>query len=103
MPQQEQGVQLQTDTLAPTGAPLRIIISGANVTVGTAPVATGQQVVSVADGTGAVIDTFADTYTDLLVLNELRQIRLLLAQLLGVPVLAPPIPGVQQELYAANN
>ena len=90
---QEQSVQLQTDALTPTGAPLRIIVSGANVTIAGAPVATGQQVVSIADSTGAIIDQTRDvtaTLTDLLA--ELREIRKLVSMFMGVPYAAADYP-----------
>jgi hypothetical protein len=94
---QEQGVQLQADTLAATGSPVRMIGSGVTVTVNGVPVQTAQQVVSVADANGAIIDKFFDNSTSQDILIELREMRKLLCLFMGVPYTSPALPETDQQ------
>ena len=89
-------VPLQTDTLTPIvgGGPRTVPVS---VTVDGVSTQMLMQVVCIADPAGNIYDQLYDPKTHIAILNELRQIRVLLAEMLGVPALFGPIDGVGQE------
>jgi len=70
-----------------------MIPSGANVTIAGAPVQTAQQVVSIADSYGAIVDQFYDqTARNIDIVSELREIRRLLSLYMGVPFQPTNLP-----------
>lgn len=87
-PQNELPVALQTETSAPLpGAGVRTIV--ATVMVGGVPTPVQMQVVSLSDGLGNIIDSFADYNWQKAMLFELREIRTLVSEALGVFPIIP--------------
>lgn len=101
----EQVIQLQTDQITNIpGGGVRTIT--ANVPVGQSDVASPlaqvqQQVVSIADKTGAILDGLQTNGDHIFqIMLELRAIRTILAQAYGLPAIFEPLPGVNVETPA---
>jgi hypothetical protein len=91
--QNDQGIQLQQDTLSPAGPAVRLVLPGVQIASGQKLVDTAQQVVSIADGQGALLTAFQDNTTTLItVLSELREIRRLVSLFMGVNYVPVELP-----------
>lgn len=85
---QDQSIPLQTDTLSTVpGGGVRTI--GLSVPIAGAATPVQQQVVSIADASGAILDQQAEQLWRAQVIDELREIRKLIALFMGIYV---PLP-----------
>lgn len=96
MDQRDNAVPLQTDTLsAVPGGGVRTITATVMLNGVATPVQ--MQVIALADGGGNIIDDFSNYNFAIQNLNELREIRKLLCQILGVPMLAAELRGINDD------